>query len=143
MHVIDNYSQLARRNFSSLERSPNTARRGRLHYMYMPFDPMTVVRLLDIHRTHFNYVKTGQDGKTPAMRLGLADRPYTEEDLLELVDPVPPFATTKPVRKRKPSSAQPAAQAPVPKRAAARPRGSVPEYRPRWPRCADGLAMSP
>jgi len=65
LHAIDNYFQLARRNFSALERAPNTARRGRLHYIYMPFDPMTVVRLLDMHRVHFNFVKTGRTARRP------------------------------------------------------------------------------
>ena len=80
----------------------------------MPFDPMTVARLLDIHRAHFNFVKAGQEGKTPAMRLGLVDRPFTEEDIVRFTEPVPPLPTTKPVRKRKtPASPASVQTAPV------------------------------
>ncbi|MDR3416896.1 MAG: hypothetical protein P4L83_11985 [Nevskia sp.] len=36
----------------------------------------------------FNYVLVGEDGRSPAMRLGLTDRPFQEEDIINL-DPVP------------------------------------------------------
>ena len=34
------------------------------------YNPATVVKLLDIFRVAYNYMWPGQDGQTPAMRLG-------------------------------------------------------------------------
>ncbi|MDV7399795.1 hypothetical protein RZS08_50740, partial [Arthrospira platensis SPKY1] len=33
-------------------------------------------------RTYFNYCEVGQDGKTPAMRLGLARGPVAPEEII-------------------------------------------------------------
>jgi hypothetical protein len=41
-----------------------------------------VEKLLDIYRVMHNFVEVGKDGKTPAMRLGLAKAPSTPEDVL-------------------------------------------------------------
>jgi hypothetical protein len=34
------------------------------------------------YRVYYNYVKVGDDGMTPAMRLGLARKPVEMEDIL-------------------------------------------------------------
>jgi hypothetical protein len=41
-----------------------------------------VGKLLDIYRTMVNFVEVGKDGKTPAMRLGLAKGVISPEDIL-------------------------------------------------------------
>jgi hypothetical protein len=38
--------------------------------------------LLDIYRTMVNFVEVGKDGKTPAMRLGLAKGVVSTDDIL-------------------------------------------------------------
>lgn len=38
--------------------------------------------LLDVFRVYYNYCLKGQDGKTPAMRLGLAKCVVTLEDII-------------------------------------------------------------
>jgi hypothetical protein len=39
-------------------------------------------KLLDIFRVFYNYVETGKDGQTPAMRLGLAKGKVDVEDII-------------------------------------------------------------
>ena len=51
-------------------------------YAYSAYSPIRVRRMLDIFRTVHNYVLVGEDGKTPAMRIGLARGPVEYEDLL-------------------------------------------------------------
>jgi hypothetical protein len=41
-----------------------------------------VVKLLDIYSVYYNYVEVGEDGKTPAIRLGLAKCKVDVEDIL-------------------------------------------------------------
>jgi hypothetical protein len=41
-----------------------------------------VAKLLDIFRVFYNYVETGQDKQTPAMRLGMAKNKVTIEDIV-------------------------------------------------------------
>lgn len=38
--------------------------------------------MLEIFRTYFNYCEVGEDGMTPAMRMGLARGPVASEDIL-------------------------------------------------------------
>lgn len=83
LHAVDRFFAQVRRNLSQLERpiaSASSTRRG--WYGYSPYNPAQVGLLLDIFRVWYNYVETGKDGKTPAMRLGLADRVYTEDEVL-------------------------------------------------------------
>ncbi len=83
LHSIDRFFMLLRRRVSLLERSVSTASKaGRTWYGYSPYDPANVQKALDIFRTFYNFCLVGKDGKTPAMRLGLAERPYTARDIL-------------------------------------------------------------
>jgi hypothetical protein len=44
--------------------------------------PENLAKVLEIFRVFYNYCKTGDDKKTPAMRLGLAKGPVRLEDIL-------------------------------------------------------------
>jgi hypothetical protein len=48
-------------------------------------NPQTIVKILGIFRTFYNYCLAGQDGKTPAMRLGLAKGKVALEDVIYFV----------------------------------------------------------
>ena len=58
---------------------------GRTWYGYSPYKPEVVEILLAIFRVFYNYVATGDDKKTPAMRIGLAKAPIDVEDILYYV----------------------------------------------------------
>lgn len=73
LHAIDCFFVQVRRRLSILERPISTSSRaGRTWYGYSAYNPETIVKILGIFRTFYNYCLAGQDGKTPAMRLGLA-----------------------------------------------------------------------
>jgi hypothetical protein len=82
MHALDRFFMQVRRRLSVLERpifspSSNTRWHG-----YAVYNPTVVMRLLEIFRVTYNFVLVGEDRKTPAMRLGLASRPLTLEDII-------------------------------------------------------------
>lgn len=80
---IDNFFQRVRRSINPLERPLLTASKNRrTWYGYSPYNPAMVEKLLDIYRVMHNFVETGKDGKTPAMRMGLVRAGYTPEDVL-------------------------------------------------------------
>ncbi len=83
LHAVDRFFAQVRRNLSQLERPiASASSTRRVWYGYSPYNPAQVGLLLDIFRVWYNYLETGKDGKTPAMRLGLADRVYTEDEVL-------------------------------------------------------------
>ena len=83
LHSIDRFFMLLRRRVSLLERSIGTSSKaGRSWHGYSAYNPANVQKVLDIFRTFYNFCLKGKDGKTPAMRLGLADRVYTPSDIL-------------------------------------------------------------
>jgi len=83
LHGIDNFFQRIRRSVSTLERPLLTASKNRrTWYGYMPYNPVMVEKLLTIYRVMHNFVEVGKDGKTPAMRLGLAAGPIRPEDIV-------------------------------------------------------------
>jgi hypothetical protein len=83
LHAIDRFFMLLRRRISLLERSIATSSKaGRSWYGYSAYDPANVQKALDVFRTFYNFCLVGHDRKTPAMRLGLADRAYTPADIL-------------------------------------------------------------
>jgi len=85
LHVIDRFFMQIRRLLMALERPIHTpSNDGRVWRGYSPYDPARIQQLLDIHRAYYNFVKVGNDGKTPAMRLGLARGPVRIEDILYL-----------------------------------------------------------
>ena len=80
---IDNFFQRVRRSLNPLERPIATASRGgRTWYGYSPYNPAMMEKFLDIYRTMANFVEVGKDGKTPAMRLGLAKGIVPPENIL-------------------------------------------------------------
>ena len=46
------------------------------------YKPENLIKTLEIFRVYYNYCKVGEDKKTPAMRLGLAEAPIKPEDIL-------------------------------------------------------------
>ena len=49
---------------------------------YSPYNPRMVEKYLTVFRTVSNWVFVGDDGATPAMRLGFAKKPLDFEDIL-------------------------------------------------------------
>ena len=88
MAGIDNFFQRVRRSINSLERPIGTASKGgRTWYGYSPYNPVMVEKFLDIYRTMANFVEVGKDGRTPAMRLGLAKGIVDLDEILYFVSP--------------------------------------------------------
>jgi transposase-like protein len=86
LHPIDRFFMQVRRRVSLLERPIATSSASyRTWYGYSPYNPEVVAKLLTIFRVFYNYVLKGEDKKTPAMRLGLAQAPIKIEDLLYFV----------------------------------------------------------
>ena len=81
---VDNVFELTRRFMSALERPFYTPSGGwnQVWYGYAPYEPDNVRKYLDIFRVVNNFIHTGKDGATPAMRLGFADRPLEYADIL-------------------------------------------------------------
>ena len=81
---VDNVFQLIRRFHSALERPIDTAsgRWQQVWYGYAPYNPDMVRKYLDIFRVVNNFIHVGEDGATPAMRLGFTDRPLDYADIL-------------------------------------------------------------
>ena len=90
---VDNVFQVTRRWMNALERPIGTSSGyNRVWHGYAPYNPAMLQQYLDLFRCTWNYCNTGQDGKTPAMRLGLTSQPLTYNDVLwpGEVPPVPP-----------------------------------------------------
>lgn len=74
---------LVRRRLSFAERAIGSAsQQGRKWYGYNAYRPDNLAKLLDIFRVFYNYCITDSDGKTPAMKLGLARGPVALADVL-------------------------------------------------------------
>jgi transposase-like protein len=83
LHPIDRFFMQLRRKNSMLERPiESSSNFGRKWYGYSPYDPANAVKIMEIYRVYYNYVKVGDDRKTPAMRLGLAKGPCSVEDII-------------------------------------------------------------
>lgn len=83
MHGVDSFFNQVRRRLSLLERPIHSkSNNGRIWNGYSPYNPGNVAKVLDIMRTVHNYILTGRDGKTPAVRLGLAQAPLDYEDII-------------------------------------------------------------
>lgn len=83
LHGIDRFFMQVRRRLSLLERPISSASAARrVWHGYSPYNPAIIAKLLDIFRVYYNYCLTGQDGQTPAMRIGLARGPVSVEDLI-------------------------------------------------------------
>ena len=82
---IDNIFMKSRRLFSALERPVGTSSgHNKVWHGYAPYNPGMLEKYLVIFRCVQNFMMTGDDHMTPAMRLGFAKRPLTYEDILWL-----------------------------------------------------------
>ncbi len=80
---IDNLFMKTRRLFNPIERPVGTSStHNKVWHGYAPYNPRMLEVHLTIFRTVHNFVYVGDDGKTPAMRLGLAREPLRYEDIL-------------------------------------------------------------
>ena len=83
LHGVDSFFNRVRRRLSLLERPIHSkSNNGRIWNGYSPYNPGNVAKILDIMRTVHNYILTGKDGKTPAVRLGLAQAPLNYENII-------------------------------------------------------------
>ena len=84
LHGVDSYFMVIRRRISLLERPIRSRSNvGRVWHGYDAYDPNNIVKLLGIFRCFNNYILVSdKDGKTPAMRLGLFDRPVTFQEVI-------------------------------------------------------------
>ena len=83
MHGIDCFFMQVRRRLSLLERPISSASaQQRVWHGYSPYNPAIIAKVLDIFRVYYNYCLVGKGKQTPAMRLGLAKGPVTEEDII-------------------------------------------------------------
>ena len=74
---------MSRRLINAFERPLGTSSsQNTVWHGYQPYNPAMIGKYLTIFRTVANFVSVGLDGKTPAMRLGLAKQPLTYEDIL-------------------------------------------------------------
>jgi transposase-like protein len=83
LHGIDRFFMQVRRKLSLLERPISSASNtGRRWHGYSAYNPVNVIKMLEIFRVFYNYVQVGDDKETPAMRLGLARGPVSLKDIL-------------------------------------------------------------
>ena len=73
----------------TINRTSRLERRNVVLSSYAPYDPRMLGTYLTLFRTVHNFVTTGSDGRTPAMRLGIASEPLAFEDILWPGQPVP------------------------------------------------------
>ena len=80
---IDNVFQITRRFFNAFERpiGPTSGFKAMWHG-YAPYNPAMVQTYLTICRAVNNFMLVGEDGQTPAMRLGITKKPLDYEDVL-------------------------------------------------------------
>ena len=92
---VDNVFQLTRRFINALERPIGTSSGyNTVWHGYAPYNPAMLQQYLDLFRTAHNFCHTGDDKKTPAMRLGLAEQPLSYDDVLwpgQVPPPVEPL----------------------------------------------------
>lgn len=87
---IDNVFMKARRMHSALERPVSTSSsHNRVWHGYAPYNPAMLEIYLTLFRVASNFIHVGDDGRTPAMRLGFAKEPLRYEDILWPGEQVP------------------------------------------------------
>lgn len=94
---VDNVFQLTRRLFNAFERPLGTPSDQNLVWSgYQPYNPTMVEKYLGIFRVVSNWIQVGDDGRTLAMRLGLASAPLRYGDILQPDAPVSHLSATAP-----------------------------------------------
>lgn len=93
---VNSFLQQIRRSISTLERPLVTSRGDGKSYVYSNFNPRYAQMSMTVLRTYYNFCKTYQIGKTkrdldgniikdlktPAQRIGIADKVYTWDDII-------------------------------------------------------------
>ena len=80
---VDNVFMLTRRLFNAFEKPIGTpSGQNAVWHGYQPYNPVMVQKYLTIFRAVNNFIQVGGDGKTPAMRLGLAEKPMSYAEML-------------------------------------------------------------
>lgn len=83
LHPVDRFFMQARRRLSLAERGvPSASSDRRIWHGYSAYRPQNLSRVLEVFRVFYNYCVQGKDGKTAAMKLGLARGPVKLEDIL-------------------------------------------------------------
>lgn len=86
LRSIDRFFMQVRRGVTLAERGIVSASSGeRRWFGKNAYDPAILAKMLEIFRVYFNYCEVGEDGMTPAMRMGLARGPVASEDILYFV----------------------------------------------------------
>lgn len=85
LHSIDKFFMQVRRRISTLERPVRSSNALRSFYAYQGYNPAIGAARLEIFRIFHNFVLVGKDRQTPAMRIGIATRPFTHEEILSFV----------------------------------------------------------
>lgn len=81
---VDKFFMQVRRRLSIFERPIHTSNnQNRTWHGYSGYNPAVGMQLLTLFRIFYNYALPGEDKQTPAMRLGLAERPFTLAELLQ------------------------------------------------------------
>jgi hypothetical protein len=87
LRTIDRFFMLVRRRLSLFERPiASSANQMRRWHGYSAYNPAVAQKVLSIFRVFYNFALAGEDGHTPAMRLGLIDRVVTLDELLNYMD---------------------------------------------------------
>ena len=80
---IDNIFQITRRLVNAFERPIGTSSGLQtVWHGYAPYNPSMVQTYLTVFRAVNNFMLVGEDGKTPAMRIGITKKPLDYEDIL-------------------------------------------------------------
>ncbi len=83
LHSIDRFFMQLRRRVALFERPIITSSSQRRSWFgYSPYNPEVAMKMLMIFRIFYNYVAVGEDKKTPAMRLGLAKKKISLDDII-------------------------------------------------------------
>jgi hypothetical protein len=95
---VDRFFMQVRRALTIAERGiASASSEKRVWFGKSAYNPDVLVKLIELFRTNFNYIEIGEDGQTPAMRLGLAKGPIAPEDIIY-------FQPTPAGRKRSPQT---------------------------------------
>lgn len=83
INAVDNIFQISRRLMNAFERPIGTSSGyNTVWHGYAPYNPKMVEQYQSLLRVYHNFIKIGKDKKTPAMRLGLAQKPLEFDDVL-------------------------------------------------------------
>lgn len=84
LHGIDRFFMQARRRVNIFERPFSTgANARRTWYGYSVYNPANFIKMAELFRLFYNFIHNNtSDGKTPAMRLGLAKGPVSYEQII-------------------------------------------------------------